>query len=371
MSRSNKRTRPRFASRGKQLTQLSVLMLSVGIYLRETPLISMSLFLMTLLFMCYILCGLNFRGLILRRETPEAVFAGDKFSVYLSIKRLRGLPLFCISIKDYFLPEKKSHFLIPVVTNDWSRIGRGRMKLPKRGVHEEAKCKLSSDFPFGLFSIEKTMTVPVSITVYPEPLSFYNDLNLLQGQENEVERESFQSGVNTGSFRGLREFTPGDPVKLISWQASARSANLMVRDLEPPEPERFVVVFHALKVKNVIPDVRQFEKCLKILSGLFMYLKSHNNGFEFYSSINNWQPIICDNPAEIPATALAVLASAKFGDPDSLNAVKDVLQDIPIHYHGIVIGASDISSWREKMPHTACSITYIDSKYNKKNGGDF
>ena len=370
MSRNKKnKRRPRFTSRGKQTLQWSLLMLGIGFYFKDEALMILGMFLIVLLVICFYLCWLNFRGICLKREMPDEVFANDMFTVYVSVKRRKGSPIFCMSLKDYFLPEKKSHFLIPVVDTEWNKCGQLRMKIPKRGVYKEAKCYLSSDFPLGFFKIEKSMITEVGITVYPEPLQFNDEVELFKGHENEAERENVSGTYSYGSFRGLREFTSGDPVKLISWAASARADSLMVREMEPPEPERFVVVYHSSKFKNVLPDKKQFEKSLRILSGLFMLLQENNRGFEFFSSLSEWDPVVCDNPAEIPANALSLLASANFGEPDNFNKVKEIISEIPSHYHCIIVSSSPLKSWVDRLPNASCSMTCVDTRKAENVGG--
>ena len=367
-AKKNKR-RPRFTSRGKQTLQWCLLTLGVGFYFKDAALMTVGIFILVLMLICFFLCWQNFRGVCIKREMPDEVFANDMFTVYVGVKRRKGNPIFCISLKDYFLPEKKSNFLIPVVGNDWDRCGQIRMKLAKRGFYKEAKCHLSSDFPLGFFKIEKQVITEVGIKVYPEPLPFSRDVDLFRGHENESERENVSGNYNHGSFRGLREFVSGDPVRLISWSVSARSDILMVRDMEPPEPERFIVIFHSCKFKNFLPDRKQFEKCLRILSGLFVLLQENNRGFEFLSSLSDWQPVVCDNPAEIPANALSLLASANFGEPDQFGSVKEILNDIPSHYHCIIVSAAPLKSWVDRLPTTSCSLTCVDSKNTANIGG--
>lgn len=366
--KKNKR-RPRFTSRGTQTLQWSILMLGIGFYFKDSALMILGIFLIALLMMCFFICWLNFRGVCIKREMPDEVFANDMFTVYVSVKKRKGSPIFCISLKDYFLPEKKSNFLIPVVDKEWEKCGQVRMKLARRGVYSEAKCYLSSDFPLGFFKVEKTVITEVGIKVYPEPLAFTSEVELFKGHENEAERENVTGTYSYGSFRGLREFVPGDPVKLISWSASARSESLMVREMEPPEPERFVVVFHSSKFKNVLPDKKQFEKCLRMLSGIFVLLQENGRGFEFYSSLSDWQPVVCDNPAEIPANALSLLASAKFGEPDNFNSVREIISEVPLHYHCIVVSAAPLKSWIDRLPDAACSLTCVDTKGAMNVGG--
>ena len=188
MSGSTQKLRPKFTARGKQVVQWSLLMLGVGFYLKDAALLTVGMFLIVLVITCFIICWRNFRGVIIRRETPEAVFAGDEFSVFLLIKRDGRRPIFCISVKDYFLPEKKSNFLIPVAQSEWQRFGQVRMKMSKRGVYKHSKCKISSDFPLGLFSMENRIVADVNITVYPEPVLPKDDGELMKGHDKEARR---------------------------------------------------------------------------------------------------------------------------------------------------------------------------------------
>jgi len=195
-------------------------------------------------------------------------------------------------------------------------------------------------------------------------------MSLSQKNKIAYQNRIYNAWPSTSRFYVLvREFVSGDPVRLISWSASARSDSLMVRDMEPPEPERFVVVYHSCKFKSFLPDRKQFEKCLRILSGLFVLLQENNRGFEFFSSLSDWQPVVCDNPAEIPANALSLLASANFGEPDQFGSVKEILNDIPSHYHCVIVSAAPLKSWLDRLPNTSCSLTCVDSKSTVNVGG--
>jgi|SaaInlStandDraft_1057018.scaffolds.fasta_scaffold89870_1 uncharacterized protein (DUF58 family) len=370
MAKKGARRRPRMTSKGKMILQLSTFVIGSGIYFSDHVLVLIGVFLVLLVVASFLICWRNFKKIQLHREVPESVFAGSEFYVYLSARVESSTNIHCMSIKDYFLPEKKSNFLLPVVNDQWRKIASVKMKIPKRGFYKTAAFKLSSDFPLGFFKIEKKLSATVGMTVFPEPLQNHDGFVLMHGQDNEVEREFCTGRYSYGSFRGLREFVPGDPLKLVSWSVSARSEQLMVRDLEPPEPERYTVVFHAVKIKSVMPDSKQFERCLRLLSGLFVFLQENNISFEFYSSMNNWVPFICDNPAEPPIAALTVLAQAKFGDPDSLSEMNTIIEHIPADYHSIVLGATKLSAWRNKIPEVSGSLTLMDSKHSENiNGG--
>ena len=362
MAEKAQKRRPRITSKGRMILQLSVLILGAGFYFLDPALILIGAFLIFLMLVSYVICWRNFKNVELNRELPDSVFADDEFYVYDFVKTSHNVPLHCISIKDFLLPDKKSTLLLPIVDVEWIKAAVVKMKINKRGVYKSRSYRVSSDFPFGFFKIEEKLESNVGITVFPEPAYPSDGFQLQHGQDNEVEREFFAGRFSYGSFRGLREFIPGDPLKLVSWSVSERSENLLVRDLEPPEPERYTVIFHAVKAKKYMPDSRQFEKCLKLLSGLFVFLQENNLSFEFYTSVNNWVPFICDNPAEPPIAALKVLAQAKFGSPDSIQDVTNVLDNVPADYHCIVLGATELDGWKNKIGDQSISLTLMDSK---------
>ncbi len=354
--------RPKILPRGKYTLQWALVIIAGGFYFKEVALMYIGAFLLVLLFVSFWVCWLNFREVVIKRDMPEEVFANNEFTVYLSIKIKKGEPVFSLSLKDLFLPEKKSSFLIPQVDDEWYKCGQIRMKMAHRGVYNEANCQISSDFPLGFFKVENRLKSEIKLTVYPEPVGIEEELELGKGQDNEAEREYITGSNNLGSFRGLREFKPGDPVKLISWSATARSSSLMVREMEPPEPEKFMIIFHTAKFKNHIPDKKQFEKTLKLLTGLFLSLQESGRNFEFFSSYSNWLPVICHNSSELPTQALALLASAQFGEAENFNNVREILFEVPPDYHPIVVSSTPLEFWLDKLPETNGVVTCIDSK---------
>lgn len=362
MAAKAKKRRPYMTSKGKMVLQLGALALGFGAYFGNSSVVALALFLFLLVIISFFICWRNFRKVELHRELPDSVFAGSEFYTYNFVRTAVNVPILCISIKDFLLPEKKSNLLLPVVDPEWKKAAVVKLKIGKRGVYKTKPFRSSSDFPFGFFKIEEKLDSEVGITVFPEPAYPKEGFQLQHGQDSEVEREFYAGRYSYGSFKGLREFVPGDPLKLVSWSVSARSDNLMVRDLEPPEPERYTIVFHAAKIKKYMPDSKQFEKCLKLLSGLFMFLQENNLSFEFYTSINSWVPFICDNPTEPPIAALTVLAQAKFGSPDALQDVAKVVDNVPADYHCIVLGATAIDGWKDKLGDSTASMTLMDCK---------
>ena len=209
-AKANKR-RPYITSKGKMMLQVSVLIVSAGFYFFDSVLILIGAFLIFLLLASFVICWRNFKKVELHRELPESVFAGDEFYVYDFVKTSHNVPLHCISLKDLLLPEKKSNLLLPIVDVEWRKAAVVKMKINKRGLYKTKPYRVSSDFPFGFFKIEEKLESDVGITVFPEPAYPNDGFQLQYGQDNEVEREFCAGRFSYGSFRGLREFIPGDP----------------------------------------------------------------------------------------------------------------------------------------------------------------
>jgi uncharacterized protein (DUF58 family) len=109
---------------------------------------------------------------------------------------------------------------------------RYALRFRERGRREVGECELSTRYPFGLFEHRVRLPVRTGILVLPRRGRFRGDP--LPGVRfarrmtcGETSREKGQE-----EFGGLREYRPGDNLRLIAWKASARHARLMVKEME-------------------------------------------------------------------------------------------------------------------------------------------
>ena len=112
----------------------------------------------------------------------------------------------------------------------------------RRGVAEEIRAEVRSAAPLGLFSWKRTLTVPLTrpLEVGPAPA----EVKVPGASATAVtERAGTSRPVTSGELvAGVRDYEPGDPMRLVSWASSARHGRLMVRELETPHRPRLVVV---------------------------------------------------------------------------------------------------------------------------------
>jgi uncharacterized protein (DUF58 family) len=109
------------------------------------------------------------------------------------------------------------------------------VSISRRGVLDNTGFEVSCSAPFDLFTARKHVPVdlPQPIYVAPEPIPMQLPDRLLGGSGGE--------GMSAGgsgpgeTVRSLREYTPGDAMRMVHWRASARRDQLLIKELEPPE----------------------------------------------------------------------------------------------------------------------------------------
>jgi len=111
-----------------------------------------------------------------------------------------------------------------------------------RGVLNSIGFDVSCSAPFDLFTTRKHVLVDLSQPIYvaPEPIPMQLPDRLLGGSGGD--------GMGAGgsgpgeTVRSLREYTPGDAMRMVHWRASARRDQLLIKELEPPERPHLAIV---------------------------------------------------------------------------------------------------------------------------------
>lgn len=104
----------------------------------------------------------------------------------------------------------------------------------RRGVHTSVVVEVRSAAPFGLVWWRRTVEValPRPWDIGPAPASV--SLDAPTGR-NESGRDQGRATVAPADVvRSVRDYTPGDPIKVVHWAATARAGELMVKELESP-----------------------------------------------------------------------------------------------------------------------------------------
>jgi len=187
---------------------------------------------------------LNLRGLAVERTPPDDAHAGEIFHVSARIRapdRVRGS--FSVVLTDgpdgpYATPGRA--IALRVAPGEPADL-RYRVRIRDRGRRQIPLCVLSTRYPFGLFEHRVRHEVCSEIVVYPRLGRFRKDPLPPSGFSRLMTATETAHEKGQEEFRNLREYRPGDSPRLISWKASARHRELMVKELEDDLTKRVTI----------------------------------------------------------------------------------------------------------------------------------
>ena len=113
---------------------------------------------------------------------------------------------------------------------------RGQLPLVpmKRGVFTSVLLDVRSAAPLGLVWWKRKVLVelPRPFEIGPRPVEVR--LDAPRGSDDSGADDGRISSSTADAVKTIREYTAGDPIKLVHWAATARAGELMVKELEAP-----------------------------------------------------------------------------------------------------------------------------------------
>jgi uncharacterized protein (DUF58 family) len=177
----------------------------------------------------------NLDQLSLVQVTADPVFAGEPVHFEWHLKPDDPRARFGISL---LYQSERRHLDIPDAA---TTIARFAVPTTQRGWLVPDPIRVSTVWPFGLFFAWSYLHSNVRVLVYPRPESPPAPMPRAPEQNR-------RSGADSGDddLRSLREYVPGDATRLIAWKASARTGDLLVRQMEIPRSRETVFDFERI-----------------------------------------------------------------------------------------------------------------------------
>jgi uncharacterized protein (DUF58 family) len=182
------------------------------------------------------------RRLSLHRRLPHRICAGEPLVVEVEMtNHRRSLGGWAMAARDEIRLEgprgDEFRTLVDVVfpsvpAGESARAGY-RVELSRRGQYRFGPLTVCSRFPFGLVEASVRVERFDTILVYPRIgrlIGRWQDL--IESQREGSRRSQRRRGPAGGDYYGLREFRPGDALRMIHWRTSAKLGELAVRLLE-------------------------------------------------------------------------------------------------------------------------------------------
>ena len=230
--------------------------------------------------------GLNLRGIEFRRSLPDAVIAGEPFSVRVRItNQRRWFPARNVLLKDALqsaLTGQESRCYAPLIPAGGHVTFVYAARIRRRGAYNITNALLSTRFPFRLFVKRTLARHPSRIVVYPrtrevagDRLPGSRDLHLAL-----AERSMRRPGGD--EFRSLRDYRAGDDPRRIAWRISARQQKLVLKEMERENRGRVAVVL-ATSLDGLPPNRRRvaLERAVTLTASLVRYFHRERRAFLF------------------------------------------------------------------------------------------
>jgi uncharacterized protein (DUF58 family) len=208
----------------------------------------------------------SLRRLIYERYVPEDhAFAGERIGVTLRMTNRKPLPLPWIEARDHF-PEPmvtdRTDFAITgdvktlglewrTSTGAYERVGRElELRCPARGMYSIGPVDLRSGDAFGLFSDGRTDELRTHVVVYPKTVDL-GDLALPAMRPYGDAPRGVPVFEDPSRVAGIRDYRPGDSLRRVDWNATARLGKMQSRVYEPTSSQHLLV---CLNTQTVTPS---------------------------------------------------------------------------------------------------------------------
>ncbi|WP_432797406.1 DUF58 domain-containing protein [Poriferisphaera sp. WC338] len=111
----------------------------------------------------------------------------------------------------------------------------------QRGSLQFERINISSSFPFGIINKVIEFEQPTNILIYPTIYRMDRRLTTTISNTNPAGQKQIDRSGGHEEFFGLREYRPGDPIRMVDWKRTARTGNKVIREMTLPSPPRLMV----------------------------------------------------------------------------------------------------------------------------------
>ncbi len=177
---------------------------------------------------------------------PDEIYARANFPLKITLINKRSfLPAFLIKVGftglDVLFP------FVDAGSRDQKYVS---FSLDERGIARLGDIYLCSVFPFNFFVRCRKIDRVFETIVFPQ-LKKCSLPDLAGGEkESKGEKSSDRSGYEA-EIISTRDYIKGDPLKYIHWKASARTGQLMTKELSTLSRQPVIIDFESILIKNI------------------------------------------------------------------------------------------------------------------------
>jgi len=167
-----------------------------------------------------------------RSLSLDRVRAGESVREELSLRNHALLPKLWVECRDHStLPGYKASQVVSLGAKGVARWETLAL-CDRRGRFRLGPVTVRSGDPLGLFQVERVIPVTHELIVYPAALEV-RAVPLPAANMSGGRAANRPMAVAAQTISGLREYASGDPLNHISWSATARRGQMMVKEFDP------------------------------------------------------------------------------------------------------------------------------------------
>ncbi len=188
----------------------------------------------------------NLRGIDLSLEFPEERFAGSAVPVKVKLtNNRRFMPAFLIRVLI-----GDDEVLFPIVGPRSSAQLYLNMVFNNRGRHTITDIVAASVFPFNFFTRYRRIPKDLDLVIFP----MLQRSGLSHLAVNQTRWKGDASSDITGydaDIISIRQYVSGDPMKYISWKATAKTGQLKTKELSTLETPNILIEFDKMEKQDL------------------------------------------------------------------------------------------------------------------------
>ena len=221
---------------GFALTWASVFLAIVAVLIGSQALFFITTAMIATLGACHLQAWASVRGLRVERVVPPSAEVGDLVSVEITLWSERAIRRPLVAVADALppgLPVAERSPSLPIAPSNEEPVRtQYRFRPLKRGRYRWSGLTVEGTDVLGLVTKSKEYaTGATEMVVLPRPLPCAVELPVAGGW-GVSEAESGQTRGAGIEPRGVREYRPGDPLRLVHWRSTARTGRIVVKEFE-------------------------------------------------------------------------------------------------------------------------------------------
>jgi uncharacterized protein (DUF58 family) len=257
----------------------------------ELYLVSLS-FLATLLVSWLVVLATGRKLTATRTLWPGQPAAGDDVVVTVRVTNGSQLPGLQVTLPDATgdLSAHPQTIELASLGPFQERAATSAARPARRGIHHLPALWVDAEDSLGLVHTRRRLGDPLRVTVYPRLVDLRSCVLFADiGARRDIGRRGFVR-LGASEFRGIRPHNPGEPLSHIDWKATAKTGNLMLREMDDPTSGDIAVLLDGTAAQVVGEDESSnFELALQAAGSVAEFVLGAGRGVDLLVHDGRWR----------------------------------------------------------------------------------